>query len=81
MSYKPAQLAKFGVALVGLAAQGVDAGLVPAHYQPYGAVVVALATALGVYQVRNATAPISPRSVAGLPYEPVEEPPADDTAP
>lgn len=79
MRYTPAQVRKAAVAVVGAAAEAASVGLIPAPYDKYGTVVVALATALGVYQVPNGVAPISPRSVVGLPYEPVEEPPADET--
>lgn len=51
------QSRKWGLALLGVALQAVSAGVLPEKYQPWGAVVVALATALGVYHVPNAAAP------------------------
>ncbi len=44
---------KWGIALIGAAAQLVAAGLLPDNLKPWGAVVLALATALGVYAVPN----------------------------
>lgn len=49
------QVRKYAVAVVGVLVQVVSAGVLPDEYQPWGAVVVALATALGVYQVPNDT--------------------------
>lgn len=48
-----ARARKAVVGLVGLAAQVVAAGAVPERYQGWGAAVIALATALGVYAVPN----------------------------
>ena len=48
---------KWGIAVVGVLAQAAASGLLPEQYQPWGAVVIALATALGVYGVRNHPAP------------------------
>ena len=48
---------KFLVALAGVVAQVIALGLVPARYEPWAAVAVALFTALGVYQVKNKPKP------------------------
>lgn len=45
------------VAVAGVAAQAVALGVLPQQWQLWGAVVVALATALGVYVAPNAPAP------------------------
>lgn len=81
MTYSPAEVRKLLVALTGALGQGLDVGLVPDQYKPYVSVVLALATAYGVYQVPNADGPVSPRSVDGQDYQPVEQPPADEAAP
>ena len=53
-----AKVRKLVVAGIGALAQAVAAGLLPAKYEAWGAVILALATALGVYAVPNApTAP------------------------
>jgi EamA domain-containing membrane protein RarD len=44
---------KAGVAVAGVIAQIIALGLVPDKYEPWVAVVVALLTAFGVYQVPN----------------------------
>jgi hypothetical protein len=49
---------KFMVALAGVVAQIVAAGLVPAAYEPWVAVVLALLTALGVREVPNKVKPV-----------------------
>lgn len=41
------------VALVGVVAQAVNLGLLPEQWQEWAAVVIALATAVGVYQAPN----------------------------
>jgi hypothetical protein len=45
---------KWGVALLGVVAQAAASGAVPDKYAPWAAVVVAVATAVGVYSVPNA---------------------------
>lgn len=50
-----ATIRKFLVAAIGAALEAVNAGLVPAAYAHWVAVVVAVATALGVYAVPNST--------------------------
>jgi hypothetical protein len=47
---------KFGVGLLGALATAAAAGLVPAPYDRWAPVVIALATALGVYAVPNTDA-------------------------
>ena len=42
------------VAVLGIAVQAVQYGVIPQQYQAWGAVVLALATALGVYVTPNA---------------------------
>ena len=49
------QVRKYAVAVIGVLVQVASAGVLPEKYQPWAAVVVALATALGVYHVPNAT--------------------------
>jgi hypothetical protein len=78
MTYSPAEVRKLVVALVGALGQAVDAGLVPAQYKPYVSVVLAFATAYGVYAVPNGTGAVSPRSAENDDYEPIEEPPAEE---
>lgn len=47
------KVAKFVTALIGAAAIAVTTFTVPDHWKPYAAVLIALATALGVYRVPN----------------------------
>jgi hypothetical protein len=49
------------VALAGVVAQIIALGLVPTKYEPWVAVVVALLTAFGVYQVPNKVVVEEPR--------------------
>lgn len=81
MTYSPAEVRKLLIALTGALAQAADAGLVPETYKPYVSVALALATAYGVYQVPNAVGPVSPRSVDGQDYQPVEQPDLTEGAP
>lgn len=50
---KLAQIRKAVVAVVGVAAQVAAAGVLPEAWKPWGAVVLAVATAAGVYAVPN----------------------------
>jgi len=47
------------VAVAGVVAQAVALGVLPPAWQPWGAVLVALATALGVYATPNSPAATS----------------------
>lgn len=55
--YRKALVALGGAALQALAyaATAADSGLLPEAWRPWASVVIALATALGVYRVPNAT--------------------------
>lgn len=57
-----ARYRKAAVAVAGVLGQVLAAGVLPPTWQPWAAVALALATALGVYQVPNAPqrAPLSP---------------------
>ncbi len=48
-----APVRKAAVAALGLAAQVAALGLLPEAWKPWGVVIVAAATAAGVYQVPN----------------------------
>lgn len=78
LHYTVGQVQKFLVGLAGLGGQMVNAGVVPEAWKPWVSVALAAVTAAGVYAVPNADGQLSPRSAEGDPYEPVEEPPADD---
>lgn len=67
--YRKATVAALGVALQGLAlaATAVDSGLLPEAWRPWGGVIIALATAAGVYAVPNRSAVVDdgePRDAA-----------------
>ena len=52
-----ANVRKFALAALGGLAQVAAAGLLPEQYRPWATVVLAVATALGVYAVPNAPLP------------------------
>lgn len=81
MTYSLSEVRKALVPVLVVAAQAADLGLIPAPYDRYGVLILGVASVFGVYKAKNSDGPVSPRSVDGQDYQPVEQPPADEAAP
>lgn len=64
-----ASVRKFLAAVVGVVAQAVAAGTLPDSWKPWAAIVLAVATAAGVFGIRNVDPPPRPQPGIVLPNE------------
>lgn len=78
MNLNLAQIRKTLVGLAGALATAVAGGFIPAPYDKWASIAMAVLTALGVYQVPNAETSTADDTTGELDGTVVAEDPADD---